>query len=157
MTQWDDEAREDAAFTRLFAALPEIQPSAAFVDTTVAAAFEVRAKRYRLLWLSVAAGVVVVAGATLLLAAFGMPSVVVLLAAESAAGMLMASVWAATGIAEFWSVMLRGGAAAARVAVMPQSVALLVMAEVIGGLALYMLHRLLRSEVRLRNSGPLCI
>ena len=157
MTQWDPESDEDAAFARLFASLPALQPSPAFVQATVAAAFEARARRQRAVRLAIAAAVLVTCGTTLVVAAFGVPQWVLLAAAQIAAGTIMAFVWATTAAAEFWSLMLRGGTVAARVAIMPQSVALLVATEVLGGVALYTLHHLLRSEIRFRNSGPLCI
>ena len=157
MTQWDDENADDAAFSRLFAALPAIEPSADFVQRTVDAAWEARATRRRWARMAVAASVACAVMTIAALVAFGIPAWVIPVAAQVAAASLMTIVWTATAVAEFWTLMLRAGTAIGRVVVMPQSVALLVTAEVLGAFALYSLHRLLRSDVRFRSSGPLCI
>lgn len=157
MEPWKDDEAVDAAFRRLFSTLPPVEPSAGFVRNTVQAAWDARAARQRWVrWAGAAAALVVVAGASLL-AMIGPPAWVVPMAAQVGAGSVMTLVWSATVVAEFWGLMVGAGTAAARVAVMPQSLAALVATELLGGAALYSLHRLLRAEVRFRNSGPLCL
>jgi hypothetical protein len=152
MEQWKDDDAMDAAFTRLFSTLPPVEPSPGFVQRTVEAAWDARAAQQRWIrWAGAAAAAAVVIGASLV-ALIGAPGWVVLLAAQVGAGSVMTLVWSATAVAEFWGLMVSAGTAAARVAVMPQSVAAL-----LGAAALYSLHHLLRAEVRFRNSGPLCL
>ena len=147
----------DAAFERLFATLPAVEPSPAFIQAAADAAWHARARRLRMQRFALAAAASLIVSVGLLFALAGTPQWLLLLAADIAAGGVMAFVWSATAIAEFWTLMLRGGTLVARVVSMPQTVALLVSAEVLGGLALYTLHRLLREDIRFRNSGPLCI
>ena len=156
MKQWDDEDAADAAFSRLFSALPAVEPSADFVQRTVDAAWEARARRraFRVA-ASVAAAAVLAFG--VLLATVGAPGWLVLTSARIAAGSVMAVVWSATAAAEFWTLTMRAGTAFAGVVVMPQTVAVLVAIELVGAAALYSLHRLLRADIRFRNSGPICI
>lgn len=92
-----------------------------------------------------------------MVAMLGAPAWVVLTAAQVGAGSVMTLVWSATAVAEFWGLMMSAGTAAARVAVMPQSLAALVATELLGAAALYSLQRLLRADVRFRHSGPLCL
>ena len=47
MEQWKDDESVDASFTRLFSTLETIEPSAGFVENTVAAAWDARAARQR--------------------------------------------------------------------------------------------------------------
>jgi len=157
MDQWTDNDAADAAFERLFATLPAVEPSPAFIQAAVDAAWQARARHVRIqrFALTAAASLVVFVGVLFALA--GPPQWLLLMSAEIATGTVMAFVWSATAVAEFWTLMLRGGSAVARVVAMPQTMALLVTAEVLGGLALYTLHRLLREDIRFRNSGPLCI
>jgi hypothetical protein len=157
MNQWDDEDAADAAFSRLFAALPAVAPSPDFVQRTVNAAWEARAARRRWARMAIAASAAIVVLTFAALAIFGIPASLVPAAAQAAAASLMAVLWTATAVVEFWTLILRGGTAFARVAVMPQSVALMAAAWMLGGLALYSLQRLLRADVRFRSSGPLCI
>jgi hypothetical protein len=157
MEPWKDDEAVDAAFRRLFSTLPPVEPSAGFVQSTVHAAWDARAARRRWVgWAGAAAAVIVIVGASLV-AMIGAPAWVVLMAAQAGAGSVMTLVWSATVVAEFWGLMVGAGTAAARVAVMPQSLAALVATELLGAAALYSLQRLLRAEVRFRNSGPLCL
>ncbi len=156
MQPWKDDDQMDAAFMRLFSTLPPVEPSAGFVQRTVDAAWEAQAARRRWVrWASAAAVLAVGAGASVVVM-LGAPSWVVLTAAQVGTGSVMTLVWSATAVAEFWGLMMSAGTAVARVAVMPQSVAALVATELLGAAALYSLHRLLRNDVRFRNSGPLC-
>lgn len=154
--QWKDDEAVDAAFSRLFSTLPQVEPSAAFVQSTVDAAWAARAARQRWVRWAGAAAAVTVMGVASLVAMVGAPGWVVLTAAQFGAGSVMTLVWSATAVAEFWGLMMSAGTAAARVAVMPQSVALLVAIELLGAAALYSLHRLLRADIRFRNSGSMC-
>ena len=156
MNPWDDEDAADADFSRLFAALPPVQPSADFVQRTVDAAWEARTRRRAFRFAAAAAAVVVIAFGVLL-ATTGAPAWLVPTSARVVAGSVMAVLWSATAVAEFWTLMVRMGTAIAGLLVMPQSVALLVTIELVGAAALYSLHRLLRADIRFRNSGPMCI
>lgn len=159
--QWneeDDAAADkaaDAAFSRLFSALPAVEPSAGFVQHAVDTAWGRCARRQRWLrWAAAAASLAVAAASSVLV--LSAPAWLVLSAAQAGTGAIMTLLWSATAVAEFWGLMVSAGSAAARVAVMPQSVAVLVAIELLGAAALYSLHRLLRAEVRFRSSGPLC-
>src|SRR5687768_4414945 len=107
MNQWNDENADDGAFSRLFAALPAVEPSADFVQRTVDAAWEARAARRQWAWMAVAASAAFVMLTATALAVFGMPSWLLPLSAQVAAGSLMTIVWTATAAAEFWTLMLR--------------------------------------------------
>jgi hypothetical protein len=156
MQPWKDDDQVDAAFTRLFSTLPQVEPSAAFIQRTVDAAWEARAPWRRWArWAAAAAALAVVAVASMIVM-LGAPGWVVLTAAQVGTGSVMTFVWSATVVAEFWGLMVSAGGAVARVAVMPQALAALVATELLGAAALYSLHRLLRNDVRFRNSGPLC-
>ncbi len=156
MPPWKDDDPVDGAFMRLFSTLPLVEPSAGFIQRTVDAAWEAQAARRRWIHWAAAAAVLTVVGSASIVAMLGAPAWVVLTAAQAGAGSVMTLVWSATAVAEFWGLMVSAGAAVARVAVMPQSVAALVATELLGAAALYSLHRLLRAEVRFRSSGPLC-
>ena len=156
--QWneEDDAAVEAAFSRLFSTLPAVEPSAGFVQNAVETAWDRSARRQRWLhWAAAAAALVVVSCAPAVVM-LGAPAWVVLTAAQVGAGAVMSLIWSATAVAELWGLMVSAGSAAARVAVMPQSVAALVATELLGAAALYSLHRLLRDDVRFRSSGPLC-
>ena len=152
----DDPAAE-AAFASLFSAMPAVEPSPSFVQRTVDAAWAVRARRRRVMQWSGVAAAAIVALSVAVSVGLGVPAWVMSVTAQVFAGSIKALMWAATAGLELAAVMARTGAAAARVAVMPQSLAALLIVELIGAGALYSLHRLLRSDVRFRNSGPLCI
>jgi hypothetical protein len=154
--QWKDNASVDTAFRRLFSTLPALEPSAGFAQRTVEAAWAARAARQRRVrWAAAAAAIAIVSVASL--GAMAVLSRLLLTAAQVGTVSVMAVVWSATAMAEFWGSMASAGAVAARVAVMPHSMTALIGAELLGGTALYLLHRLLRGDVRFRNSGPLCL
>lgn len=152
----DDKAAE-VAFGQMCAALPPVEPSPGFAARTAAAAWSARARRRRLAAAAYAAAVASVAGAAALVVAFGAPGWLLLTGARIAASALMTLLLSAATLAEVWTSMAGGGTAVARVLVMPQGVAALVTVELVGAAALYALHRLLRDDVRFRNTGPLCI
>lgn len=152
----DDEAAE-ASFAQLFTALPEEKPSAGFVQRTVAAAWAARVRRRRLAAGGAAAAALAALGGAALVSAYGAPGWVLMTVAQVAAGSLTALLASAATLVEFGALMVRTGSAVGRVMVMPQGIATLVAIEVVGAGALYALHRLLRDDLRFRNSGPLCL
>jgi hypothetical protein len=153
--QRGDEAAE-VSFAQLFAAMPAVEPSAGFVQRTAQAAWDARVRRRRFVAAGFAAAATVVIGAVIFATA-GATGWVLGIAGRIAPDALITLLASATTIVEFWTLMARAGSVVARVAVMPEGVAALVTAEVVGGAALYTLHRLLRDELRFRNSGPLCL
>lgn len=152
-----DEDAAEAAFARTFAALPPVEPSPGFAGRVTAAAWSARARRRRLVVAACAAAAAVLVAAVALVLAFGAPAWLLRTGAQLAVSSMMTLLLSAATVAEVWAAMARGGSMVARVIVMPQGVATLVAIELVGAGALYSLHRLLRSEIRFRNSGPLCL
>jgi hypothetical protein len=153
------QADADEAFARVFAALPAIEPAASFVSQAVEAAWLARARRRRIAAIAAAA-------AAVLLAAIGGTVVYVLFGAvggrllTTAAAVVSGSVVSAlttlvTGV-EWWSATAQAGSAVARLIARPQGLAALVATELVGAAALYMLHRMLRSDVSFRNPRAFC-
>lgn len=154
----DDAA--DAAFAQVFAALPALEPSAGFVQRAVDAAWLARGRRRRTIVVaslaaSVAGAVLIGAAAYGALGAAGGWLVTTTAAVVSSAALSL--LLAAPTAVEWWSAGARAGSAAAGVAAMPAGVALLVGVELVGAAALYLLQRLLREDIRVRNPGPLCV
>ena len=153
----DDAA--DEAFAHVFAALPAVEPSVGFVPRAVDAAWRARGRRRRAIAL---AGLAVsVAGAgTAGAAAYGvlgmagwLLTTIATVATSSAVSALMT---AATAV-DWWSAAARAGSSVTSILIMPQAMAAFVAIELTGAAALYLLHRLLRTEVRFRSPGPLCV
>jgi len=154
----EDEAA-DAAFGRVFQALPAVEPSPAFVSRTAEAAWAVRGRRR---WLAgaaaAAAAVLVVATAAIVLyAAFGgrlawLLTTTVTLASTAGVSLIGAGV-AAAG---WWSAAAAAGRAVATAVASPYSVAALMAIELVAVAALVLLHRLLRSEVEFRSPQAFC-
>jgi len=154
-----DEAA-DAALGRMFAALPGVEPSPAFVARTVKAAWAARARQRRLAaWAAAAAAVLIVgtAGVVLYTAIDGRTAWLVLTTAASLAS--SSALWlvsvgvAATG---WWATAADAGVAIAAAMARPYSMAALVAVEVVAAAAFVMLHRLLRSDVELRTPRAYC-
>lgn len=149
----------DEAFARIFAALPAIEPSASFVAQAVEVAWRARARRRRII-------VIAAAAAAVLLAAVGGAAVYVLFGAvggqllTAAAAVVSGSVVSAlttlvAGV-EWWLATAQAGNAVARLIARPQGLAALVATELVGAAALYMLHWMLRSDIRFRNPRAFC-
>ena len=142
----DDAA--DEAFLSVFAAMPRIQPSAAFADQTMTAVLRWRARRRRLIAFAWAAAVfVVVAGgaAALLLAPVLAPSVV----KPVALGLSRATPWLVAYAAEamnlWWAIAGLATAIGNALATPPTATAI-VGAELIGIFAFFALQRLVAAE-----------
>jgi hypothetical protein len=64
---------------------------------------------------------------------------------------------AATTAVNWWFATARAGSAVAGIMATPQSAVALLGIELVGIVALYMLQRLLRSEIGFRGQGTLCV
>jgi hypothetical protein len=138
----DDAA--DAAFARLFAAVPRIEPRAAFVDEAVTAAWRWRAKRRRFVLAGWAAAAVLV----------GAGALAVYLASPSLAPVFIRTVAFASGRAVPWFVsyatvalhswltLVHVGGVVASALVTPARAAALVGMELFGILAFFALQRI---------------
>ena len=142
----DDAA--DEAFLSVFAAMPRIQPSAAFADQTIAAVLRWRARRRRLIAAAWAAAVlVVVAGgaAALLFGPALAPSVV----KPVALGLSHATPWLVAYAAEamnLWWAIAGLGTAIGNALATPPTASAIVGAELIGIFAFFALQRLVAAE-----------
>lgn len=153
-----DEAA-DEAFARLFAALPAGRPSDAFVQRAVDAAWLARARRRRIVALTALAASVglAVASGTVAYVVFGAAGGWLLTTATAvASGSVISTLTTAIAAVEWWSVAARAGSTVARLVSRPQAVAALAATELVGAAALYMLHRLLRSDVCVRSPRAFC-
>lgn len=153
-----DEAAE-AAFDRVFRALPAVEPSPAFVSRTAEAAWAARVRRQRLAGAAAAAAAVLVAAtaAVVLYAAFGGRLAWLLTtSAALASSALLSLVAAGVTLAGWWSEAAGAGRTIAAAVVSPYSVAALMAIELVAVAALVLLHRLLRSEVEFRRPQAFC-
>jgi len=142
----DDAA--DEAFLSMFAAMPRVQPSAAFADQTMTAVLRWRARRRRLIAFAWAAAVLAVAGgaaAALLLGPMLAPSVVKPLAL----GMSRATPWLvayATEAMNLWWAIAGLATAISNALATPPTATAIVGAELLGILAFFALQRLVAAE-----------
>ena len=142
----DDAA--DEAFLSVFAAMPRIQPSAAFTDQTMTAVLRWRARRRRLVVFAWAAAVlVVIAGgaAALLLGPSLAPSVV----KPVALGLSHATPWLvayATETMNLWWAIAGLATAIGNTLAAPPTASAIVGAELIGIFAFFALQRLVAAE-----------
>ena len=138
-----DEAA-DAAFAQLFAAVPTIEPSPAFVGQVVAAAWQWRARRRRLVVVGwAAASVLVAAGA--LAAYLASPTLAPVFIKTLAFVSGHAVPWFvsyATVAMNSWFTLLHVGSVIASALVTPARAAALVGVELFGLLAFFALHRI---------------
>jgi len=156
----DHEGAAHEAFSRVFAALPAVEPSEDFVRRAVHMAWQARARRRRV---TVYAGLAasLVGAATAGVAAYGLLgeasgwllTTIATTAARSTGPLL----FALTMAIDWWAAMIHVGSLMAGVVGLPQGAAVLLALEVAGGGALYALHRLLRAESGFRDPGPLCL
>ena len=149
------EAEAESAFGHALAAVSRVEPGLGFVDRAVQAAWRARRRRLavrRVLWL--AASLLVVAGgivATSLAVVQGGTWLV----QTGAAMTSRLVVWLVRSTAEgldWWSVVAQVGAAAGSALATPQATFMVVAVELVGALALFALHRVLRSEGRNSDS-----
>jgi hypothetical protein len=153
-----DDAAE-TAFAEVFTALPVVEPSADFVVRAVEATWVARARRRRTVAVAglAACGLVV---ATVSILAYSLMDMVggwLLTSATSmATTMTVSALMATTSVAQWWSVTAQAAGAVASIIAMPQGAVAFVAVELVGVVALFMLQRLLRAELKFRNPGPLC-
>lgn len=153
-----DEAAE-AAFGRVFPALPAVEPSPAFMSRTVDAAWAARVRRQQLVGAAAAAAAVLVAATTavVLYTAFGGRLAWLLTTTAALASSAMLSLVAAgVTVAAWWSDAANAGRAIETVVASPYSVAALMAIELVAVAALVLLHRLLRSKVEFRSPQAFC-
>ncbi|OFW02408.1 MAG: hypothetical protein A3I61_13140 [Acidobacteria bacterium RIFCSPLOWO2_02_FULL_68_18] len=156
--QGPDEAAE-AALARVFATVPTLQPSPAFVTRTAEAAWTARTRRRQSAGLAAAAAVLAAAaGAVVAYAVFGTRvGWLMTTAAAVASGSVLSLVSGTLTAAEWWSAAAAAGRTAVSAVVSPFSVAALGMVGLVAAAALYLLHRLLRSDVVVRRPGAICV
>lgn len=137
------------AFARLIAELPSVEPSSAFVDRAVQAAWQARSRRRlvtRLAWVAAALSVAV-AGAGLIYEFAGAATT---LAARITVSLSQLLVWLLTSMtagAGWWSIAERVGMAVGEAIASPSAAVSIAAFEMIALLALYMLRRLLGQEL----------
>ena len=157
--QRDDDAAADAAFFQVLRALPAPEAPIAFVEQTVARAWDARTFRRRAgVTLGLAACAVLAVSAAIVLslvfsdgargaltavAGFATSSVVTLVGAAAAAG-------------QWWVAATRAAGSLANLVAIPQAAAVLLVTESIGLAALFMLRRLLHTEPQVRRGGMMC-
>ena len=155
----DDEAAADAALFQVLRALPSTEVPAAFVEQTVARAWDRRTFRRRagvMLGIAASAGAAVSAavvislvfsdaarGALIAVAGFATSSAVTLLGAAAAAG-------------QWWVSATRAAGTLGNLVAMPETAAALVITESIGLAALFVLRRLLNAEPQVGRRGMMC-
>lgn len=155
----DREPAADQAFSRVFSALPAVEPSQDFVRRAVHLAWRERVRRRRMTVYAIAASLA--GAATAGIAAYGLLGglsgwllAAMATAVASSTGPLLLAVTIAI---DWWAAMTQVGSLIAGVVGLPQGAAVLLAMEVAGGGALYALHRLLRAESGFRDPGPLCL
>lgn len=156
--QGQDDAA-DAAFGRVFATLPAVEPSPAFVARTVEAAWAVAARRRRMAILAVAAAALLAIGASgvvLSLALDGGVAQLLTIATALASASLLSLLTAGATLAGWSAATVDAGAVVATVIGNPYSMAALTAIELVAAAVLVMLHRLLRSDVEWRTPRAYC-
>lgn len=155
----DDDAAADAAFFQVLRALPAQEAPIAFVEQTVARAWDARTFRRRAgVTLGIAACVVVAVGAAVVLslvfsaAARGVLTAVAGFATSAAVTL----VGAAAAAGQWWMAATRAAGSLANLVATPQTAVVLFVTESIGLAALFMLRRLLHTEPQVRRGGMMC-
>jgi hypothetical protein len=158
----EQDGREDAAeaaFDHVFAALPAVEPSPAFVARASEAAWAAAGHRRRMAGLAATAAAVLVVGASaaVLYVAFdGRTAWLLAAAASLASGAVLSLVTAGATVASWWSIGADAGLALATAIANPYSVVALAAIELVAIAALVMLHRLLQSDVEIRAPRAYC-
>ena len=140
----------ESVFASLMAEIPSVEPSAAFVDRAVHAAWRARSRRRRVTRLAYIAGAasIVVAGAGSIYELAGPATT---LAARVTVAFSHVLIWflkSASAGAGWWSIAERVGTAVGDALASPSASASIAAFEVIALLALYALQRLLGQELR---------
>ena len=154
-----DDAAE-AAFDRVFAAVPGVEPSPAFVARTVEAAWAARGRRRRLAILTAAAAAALVvvgtSGVVLYTALDGRAAWLLTTAASLASSSVRWLLSAGVTGTGWWAAVADAGLIIAAAIARPYSMAVLTAIELVAAAALVMLHRLLRSDIELRTPRAYC-
>jgi hypothetical protein len=142
----DDAA--DTAFAHLFAAMPQIEPGAEFVERTVTEVWRMRARHRRILALGWAATIVlVVAGAVTAYVASPRIATSFIKALVFASGRGVPWLVAYTAVAmDWWWTLARVGGAVASELVTPARIVAIVGIELVGILAFFALQRIAGAE-----------
>lgn len=150
----------ESAFARLMAEIPSVEPSAAFVDRAVHAAWQARSRRRRMTRVAWIAGAlsVAAAGAGLIyeLAGLAATGLATTLAARATVALSHLLVWLLTSPsagAGWWSLAERIGTAVGNVIASPSASASIAAFEIVALLALYALQRLLGGELNGKKVG----
>jgi hypothetical protein len=154
----DRDKAADAAFADLFEALPTLEPSPAFVARTVDAAWA-RAHRRWVVRLAVAAAAVLVLGASgiaLYMAINGGASWLLTTSASVVSGSLLSLLTAGATLVGWSTATVGAGSVVAAAIANPYGVAALTAIELVAAAVLFMLHRLLRSDVEFRAPRAYC-
>ncbi len=147
----EEEGRDDLAefiFARVMADLPRVEPSPAFVERAVQAAWQRRVRQQRLAWVARAAAVlaVVIGGGAGL---FALGTAVIGAAADGAVAGVQGVIWTAdamNGGLRWWAFLRNVGSAVGTAVATPQTTAVLVALELTGAMAVYGIQRLLGDE-----------
>jgi hypothetical protein len=156
----EQDASVDDSFADVLAALPTIEPSEDFVRRSVRAAWSVRARRQRTRVYAAIAACVLVAvsfGAAVYVLAGEATGWAVAALASVASGSTASLTMATVASIEWWATMARVGDVVLGVISVPQNAVGLLVIELVGGGALYALHRLLRADAGFRSPGTLCV
>ena len=147
----EQDGRDDLAeftFARLMADLPRVEPSPAFIERAVKAAWQRRVRQQRLAWAARAAAVlaVLVGGGVGL---FALGAAVIGAAADGLMAGVQGLIWTADAVGgglRWWSLFEKVGSAVGTAVATPQTTAVLVALELIGAMAVYGIERLLGDE-----------
>jgi hypothetical protein len=152
-----DAGDAEEAFAQVFAALPAVDPSADFVQRATDAAWLARVRRRRV----IAAGGLVASISIAAPAAYGVFGVagawMLATVVSAVTGSVVTLLGAATTGLQWWYATAQAGMTMADVVAMPGSAAALFVMELVAVAALYMLHRVLRADLRWRDPGALCV
>jgi len=146
--QGDEEDAADTALAHLFAAVPKVQPSSAFVEQTVTTAWRWRARRRRLVagaWTAAAA--LIIASAAIAYSASPLLGGSAVKAIAFLTGHIVPWLIAYASVAlHGWLTLGHVGAVVASALITPGRVAAVVGVELLGILAFYALHRIASAE-----------
>ena len=140
----------ESAFASVVAELPSLEPSAAFVDRAVHAAWQVRSRRRlvtRLAYIAGAVSIAMAGGGSI----YELAGPATTLAARTTVVFSHVLVWLLTSAgagAAWWSIAERVGTAAGEAIVSPSASVSIAAFEMIALLALYALRRLLSQKLR---------
>jgi hypothetical protein len=146
--QGDEEDAAETALAHLFAAVPKVQPSSAFVEQTVTTAWRWRARRRRLVagaWTAAAA--LIIASAAIAYSASPLLGGSAVKAIAFLTGHIVPWLIAYASVAlHGWLTLGHVGAVVASALITPGRVAAVVGVELLGILAFYALHRIASAE-----------